>query len=226
MRSNREETDSSGLTRGLLICGISLGPLFYVVAIFQFFTRAGFDIRRHPISLLSLGDLGWVQVANFIITGLLGVACAIGIRRVLAGRKGGTWGPLLVALFGLGMLLAGIFPPDPAYGFPPGSQGGTAGAMSGHAMMHGVGFLIAFISLIAASFVSLRHFLTKGRQSWGIYSAVSGAVTPVLIISGFAVAGWTSLAFAVAGVVAFGWLSAASARLLAEVKIATKEVRS
>lgn len=72
------------------------------MVIVQSFTRAGFDLRQVPLSLLSLGDLGWIQIANFIITGLLALACAIGIRRAFAGSKGGTWGPLLIATCGLG----------------------------------------------------------------------------------------------------------------------------
>ena len=40
-------------------------------------------LSPHPLSLLSLGDLGWIQIANFVVTGLLVTACAIGMRRVL-----------------------------------------------------------------------------------------------------------------------------------------------
>jgi hypothetical protein len=56
----------------LLVCGVALGPLFYVVVVLQILTRTGFDIRRHPLSLLSLGDAGWIQIANFILTDLPG----------------------------------------------------------------------------------------------------------------------------------------------------------
>ena len=46
------------LTRALLAAGVVAGPLFYVMVGIQALTRPGFDIRRHPLSLLSLGDLG------------------------------------------------------------------------------------------------------------------------------------------------------------------------
>ncbi len=91
MATQVKKIDSS-LTKILLICGTISGPLFIVVVLTQFFTRDGADIHRLPLSLLSLGDLGWIQIANFIITGLLALACAVGIRRVLAGSKSGTWG--------------------------------------------------------------------------------------------------------------------------------------
>ena len=67
----------------LLTAGIVAGPLFLVLWALQAFTRDGFDPGRHPISLLSLGDLGWIQIANFVVTGALFVACAVGLRRVL-----------------------------------------------------------------------------------------------------------------------------------------------
>jgi hypothetical protein len=80
----------------LLACGIVAGPLFLAVALTQGFTRQGFDLSRHPLSLLSLGDLGWIQIANFVVTGVLYVACAVGMRRALGPGPGATWGPRLV----------------------------------------------------------------------------------------------------------------------------------
>jgi Protein of unknown function (DUF998) len=67
----------------LLACGAVAGPLFLAVLMIQAFTREGFDLSRHPLSLLSLGNLGWIQIANFVVTGALMVACATGMRRVL-----------------------------------------------------------------------------------------------------------------------------------------------
>ena len=40
----------------LLAGAIVAGPLFLVVSLTQAFIRDGFDLRRHPISLLSLGE--------------------------------------------------------------------------------------------------------------------------------------------------------------------------
>ena len=103
--------DSQQWTKALLACGVLLGPLFYLVVLIQMFTRPGFDIRQHPLSLLSLGDAGWIQITNFIVTGLLAILCAFGMRRLLRGGPGGTWGPLLIGTYGLGMIIAGLFSP-------------------------------------------------------------------------------------------------------------------
>jgi len=112
-------------TTRLLACGIVAGPLFLAVGLTQAFTRDGFDLSRHPLSLLSLGELGWVQIANFVVTGVLYVACAAGMWRVLRPGRSGTWGPLLVGALGVGLIVAGVFVADPGAGFPPGAGRGT-----------------------------------------------------------------------------------------------------
>jgi uncharacterized protein DUF998 len=62
------------LTRALLVCGVVAGPLFTVVGLTQAFTRPVFDLTRHALSLLENGNLGWIQIGNFLLTGLLFVA--------------------------------------------------------------------------------------------------------------------------------------------------------
>ena len=63
-------------TRTLLAGGIAAGPVFGVVAAAQVLTRDGFDLSRQPLSLLALGELGWIQIANFVVSGLLALAGA------------------------------------------------------------------------------------------------------------------------------------------------------
>ena len=157
------------LTRALLACGIITGPLFFAIAIIQIIIRPGYNILQNAISQLSLGDLGWIQIISFIVTGLLAVACAIGVRRMLKGKKGGTWGALLIGTFGFGLIVAGIFPPDPAFDFPPGAPPGPAMPMSGHATLHAIGFFISMLSMIIDSFVFVRRFRALRQRGWAIY---------------------------------------------------------
>jgi hypothetical protein len=44
-------------------------------------------------------------------------AFAAGVQRSLDS----TSGPVLLAVFGFGLLIAGLFPPDPVRGYPPGA---------------------------------------------------------------------------------------------------------
>src|SRR5712692_8815139 len=111
--------------KALLACGLAAGPFYFAVSLAQAWTRPGFDLTRHPLSLLSTGDLGWIQITNFIVSGVLVVAGSVGMRRALRTGRASTWGPLLVGLFGVGLIGAGIFAPDPAAGFPPGTPATT-----------------------------------------------------------------------------------------------------
>ncbi len=81
MTSTQLRTKDS--TRALLTCGVVAGPLYLAVGLAQAFTRDGFDLRKHPFSMLSLGEGGWIQIANFVVSGLLFLACAVGVRRAL-----------------------------------------------------------------------------------------------------------------------------------------------
>jgi Protein of unknown function (DUF998) len=140
-------------TRALLAGGVVAGPLFILVGLLQAFTREGFDLRRHPLSLLSNGDLGWIQITNFVVTGLLFTGAAVGMRRVLHPGRGGTWGPLLIGAVGVGMVAAGVFVADPADGFPPGTPPGRPDTLSWHSGLHFLVAGLAYLALIAASFV-------------------------------------------------------------------------
>ncbi len=82
--ANVRSEATTRLTRAMLAAGIVAGPLFIVASLVQVLTRQGFDLTRQPISMLSLGDLGWIQIANFEVTGLLVLACAVGMRRARA----------------------------------------------------------------------------------------------------------------------------------------------
>lgn len=197
----------------LLACGMLIAPLFYGTVTIQMLTREGFDITRHPLSLLSLGDLGWIQIMNFLLAGLLAIACAGGIRLKLKNRPGRIWGPLLIAAYGVGMMIAGLSPPDSLLGFPPGAGAGIPEHMSTHAIFHGIGFFIAFASLISACFMFGRLLYLEGRTSWSLYSYATGAVTLGLTVTGMSIQSATGIAFYAVGIVAFGWLGAIAAHL-------------
>src|SRR3954463_3195739 len=71
-----ECTSAVRITRSLLGYGVLAGPLYVGVSLALALTREGFDLGKHSWSLLANGDLGWVQVTNFVFTGLATVAAA------------------------------------------------------------------------------------------------------------------------------------------------------
>ena len=189
-------------TNTLLRCGAVAGPLYVVVALAQALTREGFDLTQHAWSLLSNGDLGWVQITNFVVTGALVLAGAAGLHRA----TGSTWTAILVGAFGASLIGAGIFRADPAPGFPAGTPEVTS--ISWHGMLHFMLGGVGFLCLIAACFVLGARLTRAGRAGLAWFSRLAG----VIFLAGFAgVAsgshGPTTLAFVAAVVIVFTWLS-------------------
>jgi len=201
-------------TRALLACGVVAGPLFIIVAFIQVLIRSGFDPRRHPLSLLSLGDLGWIQITNFVVGGLLFTASAVGIRRTMRSGPGRRWGPWLIGVFGVSLVAGGIFLADPAFGFPPGTAEGAPEQLSWHGILHAVAPLVGFLALIVACLVFARRFAFFGQRGWAVYSVATGPVVLALSVwpnfSGNFIPLWIAM------VLGFGWASAVAARLMAD----------
>jgi len=200
--------DYAKVTQSLLTCGILAGPLYVVVGLIQIAIRPGFDITRHALSLLSNGDLGWIQILNFLITGMLLVAGAVGARRVLQSGPGSNWGPRLLGLYGLGLIGAGIFSADPALGFPPGTPLEN-NPISWHGLLHFIVGTIGFIGFISACFIFARRFKSLRKPGWTWYSLVTGILFLVAFVGIASVSkGPVSLFFAIAVVLGFSWISA------------------
>jgi len=203
LRATTTRATKVNTTAALLACGAVAGPLFVVLVFIQAFTRRGFNMTIHPPSLLSLGDGGWIQVANFIVCGLLFVAAGAGLRRATRA----TWGPILIACVGAGMVIGGLFSADPGLGFPAGAPAGQPTTMTWHAMLHLTGFGIGYSALVAACFVYARRY-------W--YSAIVGGVTAlcfVYVMSGLSHGNLIPLWLAL--VVGWTWISIIPARQLA-----------
>jgi len=66
--------------------------------------------------VLANGPGGWVQTANFMITGPMVIAVAVGFRRALAPKSLAV--SLFLGAFGASMLVAAVFRADPMDGFP------------------------------------------------------------------------------------------------------------
>jgi hypothetical membrane protein len=194
------------VTRSLLGYGVIAGPFYVTVSLAQALTRDGFQLDKHAWSLLENGSLGWIQITNFILTGLMTVAAAAGLRRAMTAGRGRTWAPLLIAVYGISLVGAGIFTADPAQGFPLGTPEITT--VSWHGMLHFLTGGIGFLCLIAACLVLGSRFALAGRTglAWfsrltgiaflaafaGIASGSHGPVTPAFVAAVLLV--WTWLA--------------------------------
>lgn len=197
-------------TRALLMCGTLAGPVFVLVGLIQSFTIPGFDLTHHYLSQLSSGDLGWIQIANFVVAGLLTIAAAVGVRRALAGGPLGRVAPVLLGGFGVGLAAAGVFVADPALGFPPGTPDAIPTQQTWHSMLHGVAAIVSFSLLVGACFTLGWRFARQRQWGWAVYSVVTGIVS-------FGMPSvpnpWGGVFLFVAAAIGFAWLAALCVRL-------------
>jgi hypothetical protein len=205
----------------LLLAGALAAPLFTVAVLAQAALRPGFDLTRHPASVLANGEHGWVQVATFLVTGALTLAGAAGMRRTVgdlrgpqgeasrAGLVGGRLVAGLLAVQGAGLIVAAIFKLDPVDGFPAGTPAGQPETFSTEAMVHNAAGSLSFLALIVACFVLARRI--RGR--WAVLGVVAGAAFAAGLVWALSGGAAGSLTLFLGVVVAWTWVAATEVRL-------------
>ena len=151
-------TPEQRVTRALLGYGIVAGPFYVAVSLTQAVLREGFDLTRHPWSLLANGPAGWIQITNLILTGLMVTAAAVGYSRALRGGIGRRWVPILLATYGISLIGAGVFRADPMDGFPVGTPAGPPVSPTLSALLHLAFGGVGFLAMIIATLVLARRF--------------------------------------------------------------------
>jgi hypothetical protein len=169
--ASRPRLVSAGLWAGVLVPILFTGVYLVAGA-----TRAGYDPIRHQVSLLSLGDGGWVMIATFLGTGALVIAFAVALRIRLRVGPDALAGPVAIGLAGLGLVLAGLFSTQPLFGYPPGTPEGMATDVSPASVAHVLGAFLLVFGLIAATFVMARRFRREGRPAWALASVMVGVI--------------------------------------------------
>lgn len=198
--------------RGLLSCGAAAGPLFVIAVLAQALTRPGFSLTRDAASLLDDGPWGWVQSANFIVTGLLFAAAAAGLRRAMPEGRGSRWAPRLAFITGAGLIGGGIFHPDPSGGYPPATPPGASAVSSWHGMLHQVCGSAAFLALIVFCVILARRYRGAGQRRMAACSALAGVLCAAGVVTGGMPHGTLTLFIGVS--IALLWAAFAAARLI------------
>jgi len=205
----------SAVTRSLLGYGPLAGAVYLTSGVVQGLSREGFDFGRHSLSLLANGALGWVHVTTLILTGLMTVAAAVGVRRGLRGGRAASWGGGLLAGYGVALVLGGVFVADPMDGFPVGTPAGAPVKTTTSGLLHLAAGGLGFVCLIGATAVLSRRFARESRRAWAWASAAAG----VVVLAGFGgVASGSTSAPAVVGlwigvVTGWAWVAAVSVHL-------------
>jgi hypothetical protein len=168
-------------TRLLLLAG--LGPALYVVAMLvDSVTRPGYDPLHHFGSELATGDRGWLMITNFVVAGALTLCFAVGLRRVLRPGRSAVAAPVLVGLFGLGLVVAGAFVADPKPGYPPGGTGTAEPTL--HSLVHDANLFPTWIAMTAAVLAVARRAAADEERAWTWYSIGTAVVaTGTLLVA-------------------------------------------
>ncbi len=206
-------------TRGLLRCGQVAGPVFVAVFLLEGAVRDGYLPLRHPVSSLALGPRGWIQAANFAVTGSLVLAGAAGLSRAgdpAASRPARA----LVGAAGAGLAGSAVFPTDPVNGYPPGSPDALPGP-SRTGIAHNLAAIPVFLGLPAAALDCAWRSWRVGQRRFALYSAstaITMTATAALASAGFGqsprlvnLGGLFQRASIISGL---AWLTALSARAL------------
>ena len=205
----------AGQTRRLLRCGIWAGPVFAATFLAEGAVRDGYRPLRHPVSSLALGPRGWIQTANFAVTGVLCLAGAAGLR--LAGSR---TGPALVAAAGAGLIGSAAFRTDPVGGYPPGTPDMPA-TSSRAGTAHNLAAVPIFLGLPAAAACYGWRSWRAGQPGFAVYCAATAATMPATMALAGAGFGQPSRLGRYGGllqrasiITGFAWLTAVSARAL------------
>ena len=220
MKSARVHDRPARWTRRLLSCGLAAGPVFVTTFLAAGATRDGYRPCRHPVSSLALGPRGWLQTANFAVTGSLVLAGTAGLELAGDPALSTRVGRALTGAAGAGLIGAAVFATDPVSGYPPGTPA-TPVPPSRAGIAHNLAAVPVFLGLPAAAFLCSGRSARTGHRQFAFYCAATATTmlaTTTLAGAGFNqsprlvnLAGLFQRASIVTG---FGWLSVLSAQTL------------
>jgi hypothetical protein len=162
-------------TEILFLIGMATSIVFIVVLLIEGAIRPGYQPAYHTGSALSLGDRGWIQIANFLQWGVGMFAYAAGVNRTL----NTSLGAVLLAVFALGLIISGVFRMDPMRGYPPGTPAGTPERLSWHQQIHNLAGPVTFFAVFGACLVLAGQL----EGSWRAFTVVTAIAGLALTIS-------------------------------------------
>ncbi len=154
-----------------------IGPLLFVGTFtVEGFLRSGYDAARMYISALSLGPRGWIQVANFIVFGLLLFIFTRGLAGEFQVGRGSKAGLILLTILSVLFLISGPLVMDPT--------GTPLDQATFHGTVHGIAGGIVFLLMPIACFVYLTRFLADPNwQSLRRWTLVLGTIEAVGVLA-------------------------------------------
>ena len=158
--------------RSLALAGI-IGPAWFTaLVVVQGLLQPEYSHVRLPISALAAWPTGWIQNVNFYVTGACAIAFAVVLHRGIQPIQRGATGLVLLAMGGVGVVLAGIFPWKMVDGIPTEPPS------------HVVGAIMAFAATGLGLVVLSRRMVADPRwRDLGPYTLWTGIAVLVLFIA-------------------------------------------
>ena len=137
------------LIRSSALAGMAAPILFIAIFSLEGWLRPGYNANRMFVSELSLGTRGWVQITNFVLTGLLVMLFAYGAHLQFSQRRRPWAGALLLGIIGFSLTASGPFRTDPSALF---------NQVSTHGLIHGLFGAVVFSLAPVSCFISFNRF--------------------------------------------------------------------
>ena len=163
----------------LLVLGSAAGIAFNAVVFVGGAVRPGYDAVAQPMSALSLGPDGWVQVTNFVLFGIAGCVTAFAWRPTLAPGPGAVWYPRLRVLAAVALIGAGLFSQDPGRGFPAGVAAPPIPTL--HQQIHNVVSYVSLTTTVAELLILAHRFRREGPAWRGWATAATTAALSMMV---------------------------------------------
>jgi len=181
MEKNDIYHENNSKNKFLLLCGTISGVVFTLSWIIQEAFKVGYNPMMVPISSLAIGELGWIQSATFLISGITLILFAYGLEKIRKNKEFSTWIFIFLAVGGIGLIGAGCFTTDPMNSFPPGTPE-TIVETTLMGMLHQLFSVLLFIGLPVAMFLFSKYFLHVKNRKWWIYSIASAILFIIFMI--------------------------------------------
>ena len=186
------------------LAGMAGPGLFFIVVLLAGVITPGYDAMGQFASELSIGPLGWIMIANFIVFGLLVLLFGIGLWSGFGPAMSARAGAVLVSIVGIALVLAGVFVTD-----PEDAQMSAAGAI------HLLASVLVFLLLSVACFVFAWRF--RSDRLFALYSVATGIAIPPLFLSTASAGGILGLVQRILIAIAWTWLTLLAVRLYREI---------
>lgn len=181
----------------LLVAGATGGVLFILLFLVNDVVKPDYDPVRDAVSEAAIGRGGWLQITNFVVSGLLIAASSLALSRTVS-----RWTGRFVFLVGAGLTLAGVFAPDPV----------PTDVATWHGMVHNTVGTVSSVALVVACFVSAGW---RPTTRWRRYCIAVGIAMPLVFLVGLVAPETLGLWQRLTNVLGWTWLVALELRAAA-----------